>query len=306
MVYLDPETRSAGPAVGHPRVGEPYTPSNLEALGLTNRVPDIQPELPGGPWRRMYRIWSSQGWIGIHNRNAGVLSIARGANRPDRTFLLTVVQKLAYKGGILQTIAAQAICNLDELATLREWSVTSTITDTSGRVEPMLSLYAAYSVDDKILSRTSWNQPPGAADAGAASADAGSAAAGHHPHKTVQIEPPITSDFGLFEAVARLPLRRPSDGMYTSMDGLTVVKPRRQLCYRRDRVERLDEQELELHGFYQIGLGALPYEYWVDRNHRVVMMISMNRVYFLDDDAERILEENLSALRSTGDYIERN
>jgi hypothetical protein len=308
-------------------------------------VPQPQPELAGGPWRRTYRVFSSQGWIGIHNRNVGALELGRGANRPDGTFALSAVQKLAFKGGILQTIAVQATCNLDELATLREWSVSSTITDSTGRVEPMLSLYAHYALDDRILSRTTWNAAGSSpaestanepfaksADAGSAEGmEAGPAAHGQadgearadagpardraraadgrrrvHPHKTKQVEPPVTSDWGLFEAVSRLPLRQPRTATYTSMDGLTVVKPRQRLYYREGHRERLADQQISLRGFYQIGLGALPYQYWVDEHRRVVMMISMNRVYFLDDDAERILAENLAALRSTGDYIERN
>ena len=86
------------------------------------------------------------------------------------------------------------------------------------------------------------------------------------------------------------------------MDGMTVLKERHRIYYRDNHEEKLKRQNLTLRNFYQIGYGALPYEYWLDEAHHLIMMISSNRIYILDDNAENLLKKNIESLRSGGGY----
>ncbi len=277
---LNPETRSAGPAVGHPRVGEPYTPALLEKMKLMNTVPPVPDTFsPDGPWRMEYRVWSSQGWIDFNNRNIGRIVLEKQISASDPTFTLSVRQDIVHFGGILHTISARAICNNDAIASLREWSVKSVITDTSGTEDPRLTLEHSYRLEHGTVRRR-------------INGSESSFEAGLH----------VSSDWSMLEAVQRLPFHEPDIPPFLSMDGMTVPKRGHEIHFRENVVEKLKNQNVTLRTFYQLGFGVLPYEYWLDENHRLIMMISMNRIYFLDNNAEKILNDTIQSLRGGGNY----
>ena len=277
---LNPETRSAGPSIGHPRVGEPYTPRLLDELKLINQIPQIPDGFsPGSSWKHMYRIWSSQGWIDFAYKNVGALSIEKTATDSDSGFVLSIWQRLVHLGGILHTISARAVSAGDAIASLKEWTVYSTITRTLGEIDPSLTLEYSFRVENGVVHRTV-----------------------NGIESSFRTDAPLTSDWTMFEAIQRLPFHPIDLPHFNSMDGLTVIKRGHRVYFRENSEERIESQRLTLRNFYQIGNGVLPYEYWLDDAHRLIMMISSNRVYFLDDSAEQVLEENSKSLREGRNY----
>ena len=69
------------------------------------------------------------------------------------------------------------------------------------------------------------------------------------------------------------------------LEGFSILRPGHRLSYRGTYPLEFGGVG-ELHWFQQIGEGALPYEYWVDGAHRVVMAVTLARAYILDDEAE--------------------
>jgi len=63
------------------------------------------------------------------------------------------------------------------------------------------------------------------------------------------------------------------------------LKRDHRLSYR-GAITMTPENDITLHGFHQLGHGTLPYEYWLDRHHRLVLAVTLSRVYILDDKAE--------------------
>ena len=58
---------------------------------------------------------------------------------------------------------------------------------------------------------------------------------------------------------------------------------------------RLGQEMVTLHRFVQTGHGTLPYEWWLDQAHRLVMVVTHSRVYILDPAAPEELADELEA-----------
>ena len=52
-----------------------------------------------------------------------------------------------------------------------------------------------------------------------------------------------------------------------------------------------NNKKISLQRFEQIGHGILPYEYWLDKNHRLVIAVTGPRAYILDDNAGEKFEK---------------
>lgn len=280
MLKLNPKTRSAGPSIGRPRVGEPYTPRTLEEFKIANTFPSVDNDFPPeGNWEHLYRIWGGQGWIDHSYRNIGTLKIERISKEQENRFTLRIKQKVVHLGGIVHTITAVAECHLDTIASLIEWNLTSTMTDTSGNSVPELNLEYMGCMKKGSIERTV-----------------------NGITSTVNTDVPVTSDWTMFEAIQRMPFSEPHTPAFNSMDGLTVLKKNHRLHYREHHSENMKNQNYALQNFYQLGYGVLPYDWWLDEHHRLLMMISTNRIYFLDENAEKAFEDNVTSLRKGGRY----
>lgn len=279
MLKLNPKTRSAGPALGFDRVGEPYTPRVLESLGVLNAFPDKKDFSPNKPWLHTYRIWGGHGFIKVRNFNIGILLIERLQSESDTVISFRIQQKIVHLGGIVQILTATVTSKNDSIASLVEWNLVSTITDTSGSLSRELNLEHVAKIQDNTIQRTINGQK-----------------------STIKLDTPLSSDWTMFEAIQRLPFETPSIPAFDSLDGLTVLKKNHRLFYRNNHSENMTKQNIRLHNFYQLGHGVLPYEYWLDENHRLLMMITGNRNYILDENAEKVFQENVTSLRKGGTY----
>lgn len=279
MLKINPKTRSAGPALGFDRVGEPYTPRVLESLGVLNPFPIAKDFSPDKPFLNLYRIWGGHGFVKTRNFNIGFLLIERLQSESDTVISLRIQQNIVHLGGIVQIMTATAACKNDALASLLEWNLVSTITDISGNLSPELTLEYIAKVKENTIEQNI-----------------------NGKNSTIKINNQLSSNWSMFEAIQRLPFEAPSTPVFDSLDGLTVLKNNHRLFYRKEHTENMTKQNIPLHNFYQLGHGVLPYEYWLDKNHRLLMLITGNRNYILDPDAEKVFQENVTALRNGGTY----
>jgi hypothetical protein len=86
--------------------------------------------------------------------------------------------------------------------------------------------------------------------------------------------------------VQRLTIKNGEEVSFNLLEGLSVLKPEQRLVYRGVYPVRFGLEEISLQWFAQVGRGVLPYDYWLDKNHRLVLAASMNKAYILDEDAE--------------------
>jgi hypothetical protein len=76
---------------------------------------------------------------------------------------------------------------------------------------------------------------------------------------------------------------------------MTIHKPGQVLSYREDLAEDAGEVSLACLGRH--GYATVPQEYWVDENHRLVMVVAYNMVYLLNDEAPLLYERALAERR---------
>ena len=287
MLKLDEKNRAGGPSCGQVRMAEPMTPRTLEALGVPGPVPAATRDFaPDGDWTMTYRVWGGHGWIDCAYKTLGVLRIERiaGSDFAGADFRLGVEQRIVYQGGIVQTLDAQAHCAADTIGSLRQWTLRSEITRTSGEPEPRLGLtYRAEVAEDG----RSWRETVGGVRESAA----------EHA-----LDAPLTGDWVLFEAVQRLAFGPVESAQFNILEGLTMLKRENRLHFRETPEDGLQQQPLPLHRFYRFGRAQLPFDYWVDDDHRVVMAISGSRAYFLEEDPEPLFEATLEQQRQGKGY----
>jgi hypothetical protein len=86
--------------------------------------------------------------------------------------------------------------------------------------------------------------------------------------------PSVTSEFNLMEAVQRLPFADPQAAPFDVLERMSILRPGHRLFFDGER------------RFHHTGRGLLPYQYWLDESHRLLVVVTAWRAYILDDDAE--------------------
>jgi len=89
----------------------------------------------------------------------------------------------------------------------------------------------------------------------------------------------FTSDWCLFDAIQRLPFRKKENYEFDLLEGLTLFKEGHHLSYQGKFKEKFGKQFVYLHRFHQLGNGILPFEYWLDDSHRLVLITTGSRAY---------------------------
>ena len=91
-----------------------------------------------------------------------------------------------------------------------------------------------------------------------------------------------TSDWSLFEALQRRPFRSGEALKFDVLEGLSLLKRGHVLRYKGRRQVTLGDAASTLHLFHQVGRGVLPYEWWLDEAHRLVLVVTGYRTYILE------------------------
>jgi hypothetical protein len=95
-----------------------------------------------------------------------------------------------------------------------------------------------------------------------------------------------TGFWNLFAALPRLPFAAASALSFDLFDDLELHKPGQRLAYVGPQAVALGGRTLDLHVFEQTGRGVLPWRWWLDGQHRVLLAAGGRRAYLLDATAK--------------------
>jgi len=242
-------------------VGSPLTPALLKELDALNNLPFTPGDFkPDGNWVSTYRIWTCHGYRESGNQNVGSLRIERTGSSGE-TFMLNVHQEVVQTDAITHIIDGTIKCRNNKLASPAEWKLSSQFEGPDGKI------ISALSSDNHGVATES-----------------------------------VTStavDWCLFEAVQRLVFDKQSSLRFDLLEGMYLSKLQHRLQYRGIHPIKMDGQDIPLHCFVQLGSGILPYEYWLDDRHRLLVVTSMNKAYILDDKAEQIIKREAEEARKS-------
>jgi len=264
MLDLDPGQ------LGRRPVHEPLRPGLLWEMQAFDALAPPEPDFdPSGAWTHTYRIWTCHGYLLTANSDVGFLRLTR---TPGDPFELSAEQRMINHEGLVHAQSARITCALDALASPLGWELRSTfVSPESLELNELAVAQTARLRDGAYLT------PEGER--------AVELSEGSHP----------AADWCLFEAVQRLPFSEDVDERFDLLEGLSLVKPGHRLRYTGAREVRLGQEDVTLHRFVQTGRGMLPYEWWLDEAHRLVMVVTHSRVYILDPVAPEELADELQA-----------
>jgi hypothetical protein len=250
-------------------VKRPLTPAVLRELGALGQCPKPDAAFkPEGPWTHRYRIWTCYGHTARGNGNVGALRIQHHGPRPGGLLDLTFERAILNVQGVVNRVTATVQCAADRLATPLSWTLRSEFTREG---KPIAGLAAEEKVvveGDRLkvqaTGRTLERRSSSAA---------------------------TTADWCLFEAVQRLPFRAADPLEFDVLEGLSLLKRGQRLRYRGGEQAAWGSRTLRLHAFEQDGHGVLPYVYWLDESHRLLLVETGPRTYIFDDRADRALAD---------------
>ncbi len=249
------------------RLGSPLSPNLLKEMGEFGEFSQIKKDFnPQGNWTQIYRIWGTHGYFDTKNHTTGYLKIDRKVIKKEvqgkKTFTLEIVQKMVNDDAFVNTIEAHIWCRLNKIATPHKWNFTSQFIDPDGRAMPEMKITEKSAINSKQALKA--------------------------------VEPEtISSNWSLFEAIQRLEFKTNRILSFNLFENLRALKKNHKLTYRGVYPFKYKNKEVKLQWFNEIGNGVLPYEYFLDDAHRVLLATSLNKAIILDDNAEAAVEKRL-------------
>ncbi len=247
-------------------VGRPMTPDLMAKIGGLDQFPPAPPGFdPSGAWVQTYRIHTCHGYFESGNDDEGLLRLERIPGSGD-TFTLKIHHKIVNDEGRTNLVDAAVECRTDPLATPISWKLASRFVDLEGEsIAGLGSTESGSSAEGSLTLRLGESELL---------------------HNTTR---PVTADWCLFEAVQRASFTEPPATTFDLLEGLRLPRDEHRLTYRGRY--RWKGKPAALHWFHQIGYGVLPYEYWLDDQHRLLGVGTHARAYILDDDANARVEK---------------
>lgn len=253
------------------RVGSPLTPEMLVKMGMFRGFPPTPAEFdPKGNGTNTYRIWGCHGYLNSGNHDVGYLQIERIRKEDPVSYSLKITQELMQTHGVVNEIKAEVKCLHNPIASPVSWQLTSRIIDPHGKTNDALTMEekVTYKNHDILEVNTGGRT------------------------FTRKVKSPLAADWGLFSLVQELPYRQEeSKREFHLLEGLSLLKEDHRLSFQGIHDVKIGDQEMPLNLFEQIGRGVLPYEYWLDDQHRLLMVVTMSRVYVLDDKAKEAADK---------------
>lgn len=230
------------------KFAEPVSLTRLIEIGVV-RLPDTLGAFePASAWKHSYRIWACSGFVNTGEPH-GLFRLERRPGRTPRTFGLAVRQLIPDEDKRWHETTAALTCRLDKPATPETWRVAAHFVHRDGHRLPLPASRESSSLEKLPRKRG-----------------------------------PIACDWGLFEAVQRLPFRTAAPMTFTLLEGLSLPKENHRLRYvGRSLVTTETGQTTTVHAFSHIGHGILPFEYWLDEQHRLLAAVSAGRAFILED-----------------------
>jgi hypothetical protein len=244
----------------------PITPEYLQTEGgFTSFPPAPEDYSPRGTWTHKYDVYASRGTVEAGIELLGSIEMKRIAGKPEGPFRLDVVQELTSDRGVTNRVTAHIHCNEDELASPRSWRLASEHSTPSGQVSPAVDFHETVSVapakltiqrGDKTLSRP--------------------------------VPARFTGCWNLIEAAQRLEFGAWPPMSFDLLEGLSRGKGEMEIVYDGAYSFDVEGQPLKTHRFVQMGRGILPYEYFVDEQHRVLLVITFCKAYVLKSTSQEL------------------
>ncbi|MBT3380257.1 MAG: hypothetical protein HN742_00910 [Lentisphaerae bacterium] len=253
--------------------GTPMTPVTLWEMGAHSGLPEPDPEFsPEGAWSHSYSIWTCHGYVQKGNKRIGFLEVTRSVAGEDDP--LVVAQDIVNDEGLITRHVATIACAPDAVGTLRSWKLA----------------LEHIGQDGAAVADLGWVETAERVDGGFTVRSGQRVSQRRAPVRTA-------ADWCLFDAVQRLPFKTGPVQEFAVLEGLTALKTRHRLTYRGVEEATIAGKTHRLHRFTQIGHGVLPYNYWLDEHHRLVMVVTHSRAYILSDGARKALEGYLKGQR---------
>jgi len=205
---------------------------------------------PYWDWTHSYRIWTCHGYRESGNENVGVLRLER-TGKSDNVFVLKVRETVSQVDGLLADIEANIECRNNTLASPVQWQVRSTFYGKDGKDIPELA---------------GWKRG----------------------QATASVDR-TTCDWCLFELVQRLEFGLDFSLKFDLLEGLELSKLNHELVYGGVFPTKISGLR-HLHRFVQLGRGILPTEYWLDDNHRLLCVTSLNKACIYDEQAQKAVK----------------
>lgn len=254
--------------------GSPLSPAELERLGVLGTIPAAPRSFePSGAWVHEYRIVASHGYVERGNTNRGYLRLERGPGETKGSFRLVVEQRVLQADRSIHAQSARIRCAENAVATPIEWTLASRFLGRDGTEISELTLEEQGRLPDY--------------DGGPARSEPKRAGA-----------PPslVTADWCLFEAVQRLAFDLKAARRFDLLEGLSVARRGQRIAYRGNGQAIADVGPA--HWFQQTGSGMLPYDYWLDERHRLVVAVTFSRAYIIDGNAVAVFDKAVSDARA--------
>jgi hypothetical protein len=95
-----------------------------------------------------------------------------------------------------------------------------------------------------------------------------------------------TSSWSLFAVIPTLPFDTRAAVEFDMFEDLDLQKPGQRVEYLGEQAVEAGDWSRKLHVFEQTGRGILPWRWWLDANHRVLLAAGGRRAYLLDRAAK--------------------
>ena len=207
-----------------------------------------------GNFRAAYRIWTCFGSLESGNNVQGRLAISRKREGKGQT--LAFEQVLFEVGKTRFSIRVRVRCRMDSLASPFQWTRKVSIRGADG-------VDYAYADEGSVRGKKVEIQGKG-------------------PPLLLERRGPLTDEWCLFEALQRAPLTKEGFPVFSVMKAFSTPRGGQALRYTGGFRVSWAGEEVRLHRFDRTGPGGLPWEYWLDESHRLVLAVTGPRVYVLD------------------------
>lgn len=253
----------------------PLTLSELDKLGCLGPFPGSSKEnISDKEWTAFYRIWHLSDCADKNKQNVGYLKITKIETGPDAPISLRFLQKVLLGQGQVHRIEVKANCRNDGFNSLISWILSNQTETAAGDVNPAFSIQTSAHIFDNGLQIVRNGRM-----------------------KEIKITSPLTADWCLMEMVQRLPFKDTITTTFDVLESFSRKKTNHTLSFRKQSTETWKEQSIQTYIFQQIGMGVLPYEYYVDENHRLLAVINGNKALVCDNSGEEIFNQQISTIR---------
>ena len=258
--------------------GRMFTPDALSEYGGLGAPVPQGPFDPAGAWTQTWRIWLLKR-SGNDVNHRGFIKLKREPSPDRETFDLRATQAtIQMSQGCVHEMKARIRCANNALATPFSWSLTTRLFSARDGHE-----FSQAAVDKR-----------GAIKRGKITTDRGGRIARRDAPGAV------TSSWSILDALQRLPGPGTTPLEFAFLDELDKCKPNHRLTHREETTIPFGGEAVQVQCYQQIGEGLLPWMYYVDMGHRLLLAMSGLRAYILDPAAEQDHEKLLRRIGGGG------